>query len=374
MKAYRILGAIVVTTSIALTGVASAQVVAAPAGPVNVTTTESSTGIVPGSTATNFGTIQLSANNGGTYTITSIPITVTPGSGASTADLTNCQLMNSAGGTLTSGNNAVSTLGSGTNIFTFDTPLTVTGATSTITVNCNVNSSAASGTTFGFVAGVPTLSPSLGVTFNAIPSVPTGTQNAILGVITLDGTGSGSNINVTSLPITITENGATPANLTDCSLHNATSLATSLNTGNNAVSTLLTNGGVTTFTLDTPFSVPAGSGELLELTCNLSSATPTGSTITVSVAPSGIVASNASTGSFITPAASMSNGSAEPTSGTVEITAPSSSSTGTTPVTTAVPGAPNTGEGGNAPMNFALLAISAGVLLLGGSVLLLRKN
>jgi hypothetical protein len=390
MKAYKLFGGIAIVASIALTGVASAQVVSAPTGPVNVTTTQSTTGITPGATATNFGTIMLSANNGSTYSITSIPITVTPGAGASTADLTACQLMSSGGTALTTGNNRVNTIGSGTNIFTFDTPLIVTGATTTITVNCNVNSTAASGTTLAFLAGTPTAtmtsgvtinntaSSNLGVIVNTIPSVKAGTQNALLAILTLDGTGSNTNANVTSIPLTITENNALPADFTNCSLHSATNFATALNTGTNAMSALQTSGGVSNFTLDTPFSVPAGAGELLELTCNVSSATPTGSSVMISVLPSAIMASNTSNGSAITPTTSMSNGTAEPISGTVEIMAPnttttSTGTTGTSPVTTTVPGTPNTGAGGNAGMNFAFLAISAAVLVIAGGAFALRK-
>jgi autotransporter family porin len=371
MKAYRLLGAVAVAATIALTGVASAQVVSAPAGPVNVTTTQSANGIVPGSTATNFGTIMLSAHNGGTYTITSLPITVTPGAGASTANLTGCQLMGSSGNTLTSGNNMVNTLGSGTNIFTFNTPLTVTGATTTLTVNCNVSSSAASGTTFAFTAGTPTLSSALGVILNTIASVPAGTTNALIGIITLDGTGSGTDSNVSSVPLTFSFNGAAPSDLTNCSLHSATNLPASLNTGNNGVNAIASNGGTTVFSLDTPFSVPAGSGKLIELMCNVSSATPVGSSVTVSVTPSGVTATNASTGSYVTPTASMSNGSPEPVSGTFMITAPGTAGS-TTPVTT-VPGTPNTGAGGNAAMNIILLALSAAAFIVAGRALLVRK-
>jgi hypothetical protein len=377
MKAtyYRLLvSAVAVTASIAFTGVASAQVVSAPAGPVNVTTTQTSTGITPGSTGTNFGTIMLSANNGGSYTITSLPITVTPRSGASVANLMGCVLRNGSGTTLTSGNNMVNTIGSGTNIFTLDTPLAVSGATTTLSVNCNVTSSAVSGTTFGFVAGVPNLSPSLGVTVSTIPSVPAGTQDAILGIFTLNGIGSGSNINVASLPITISENGATQADITNCSLHKAGDIMTALNTGNNAVNTLLTNGGVTTFTFNTPFSVPSGAGELVVLSCNVASVTPAGSRITVAITPSGVVATNASNGSYITPTTSMNNNSSDPVSGTITITSANSTGGTTTPPSTTVPGAPNTGAGGNAGMNYILLAISAVVLFVAASALAIKKN
>jgi hypothetical protein len=353
-------------TVLAFTGVAAAQVVAAPpgSGAVNVTTMPSSNGITAGASNTSFGTIQLSGNNGGMYSIASLPVTVTPGSGAAVSALSNCQVMN-ANQTLTSGNNVVTNLQSGLNTFTFDTPLLVNSATTTLSVNCNVAAGAASGTTFQFVAGTPILSPGLGVMLNTIPTVSAGTQNGVLAIITLDGTRSGANTTVSSIPLTLTFNGSTAGDFTNCSLRSASNLTSALNTGANAMGTV-TSTGANTIRLDTPLSIAAGGGQLLALTCNVSSATPAGSSVTVSVDPATVATINAASGSAITPTTSVMNSGTAPTFGTVSITAPGT--------TTTTPGVPNTGAGGNAAMNMLLLASSGIVLALGGSMLALRRK
>jgi hypothetical protein len=354
-----------------LSGIAAAQVVAAPAGPVNVTTQPSSAVASPNSVGMHFATIELSGNGSGTYAIQAIPITVTAATGFSTGNLSNCQLVNNANGqTLTTGNDTVNAVVNGTNTFTFDTPLQITSATTTLNVTCNVASTVLSGATFQFIAGTPILAPALGVMLNTVQTVPTGTQNAILGIITLDGTGSGTNTNITSIPLTLTESGATPNDFTNCALRSATNFAGSLNTGTNAVGTPMNNGGVTSFYLDTPFSVPAGSGQLMELTCNIASGTPIGSSVTVSINPANVLATNASNGSSITPTTSVSNGYTEPVSGTIAITAAGTVSSVTT--TTTTPGTPNTGAGGNAAMNIALLLLS-GFVFFAASIFALRR-
>jgi hypothetical protein len=370
MKSRHIIGASLASFALLAATVVSAQVVSAPNGAVNVTTAPSTTGITPGSNGTTFGTINVSGNGGGTFSISSIPVTVTPGSGASTANLSNCQIFNSNGSSLTSnGNviNSVNSIGAGTNTFTFDTPLQVTGATTTLSVRCNVSNTATAGTTFQFVAGTPVFAPSLSTMVTSPVSVAAGSQGAALALITLDATRSGQNANVSSVPVTLTFNGASASEFSNCSLRNVNNLGTPLNTGANAVGALNSNGTATSIVLDAPTSVPAGSAVLLALTCNVSPVTPPGSSVTVSVDPANISSTNAATGGIITPTTdSTGNGGTAPVIGTVEITAPGTS--------TVTPGVPNTGAGGNAPMNFAILAISAAAIILGTSVLVLRRR
>ncbi len=373
MKIYRIISTVAIIGILGLAGIAAAQVVvAAPPGAVNVTTLSSSAVASANSVGMHFATIELSGNGSGTYAVAALPVTVTSAAGFSTGNLSNCQLVNNANGqTLTTGADVDNAVVNGTNTFTLDTPLQINSATTTLNVTCNVASTVLSGATFQFVAGTPILAPTLGVTLNTVQSVHSGTQNAILAIIVLDGTGSGTNTNVTSIPLTLTESGATQGDFTNCALHSATNFTTSLNTGNNAVGTLLSNGGVTSFNLDTPFLVPAGSGELMELTCTVASGTPIGSSVSVSINPASVMATNASNGSTITPVTSVSNGYVEPISGTIGITA-AGTAVSTTPVTTS-PGAPNTGAGGNAAMNIALLALS-GFVIFAASVFALRRN
>ena len=354
---------VVAASLLLFAGVASAQTVAAPAGPVNVTTTPVTTGVVSGTPGTTFGTINVSGNGGGTYAISSIPITVVPGNGAQLSSLSNCQLFNSATGASISGGNAVNVLGTGTNTFNLSTPLQVSGATTTLSVRCDVASTATNGGTYQFIAGNPIFAPGLGIMVTTPASVPAGRAGALLALVTLDGTRSGTQTNVSAIPVTLTFNGASASEFSNCNLSNVTSLGTPLNTGTNAVGSLNTNGTATTIALNTPLAVTAGSAQILALSCDVSPVTPAGSTVTVAVDPATIAATNGSTGGGITPTGDFTpNGSIAPIIGTVEITAP-----GVT-----IPGVPNTGEGGNAPINLMILALS-GLVVIAGSVFLLKR-
>jgi len=355
--------ATVVTLSASL---AFAQVVSAPSSnQVDVTSTPSTNGITPGANGVVFGTINVSGVGGGTYSIASLPIVVSPGSGASTSALSGCQLFSSTGTALTTGSNMINSLSAGSNTFTLDTPIQVNSSTSTFTVKCNVASSAASGTNYQFVAGLPTFAPGLGAMLTASPSVAAGTTMAPLALITLDGTRSGTTGNVTALPVTLTFNGASPGEFTNCNLRNVSNLGTALNTGTNSVSSF-PNGASQTITLDTPLSVQSGGIQVLALTCDVSSVTPVGSSVTVALNPASVSATNAANGSVLTPAAGFaSNGGTDPTIGTVEISAPGT--------TTPVPGAPNTGAGGEAPFNLVILGLTALAVLGAGKVFLSRR-
>ena len=348
-------------------GVASAQVISgAPSGSaVNVTTVPSTNGVTPGANGITFGTINISGNGGGTYSLASIPITVTTGNGAQTSSLSSCQLFNSTGGALNSNGNVVNSVSSGSNTFMLDAPLQISGATTTLTVRCNVSPTAISGGTYQFVAGSPVYAPGLSVMVTSPASVAAGQYGAALALITLDGSRSGTATNVSRVPVTLTFNGASAGEFTNCSLRNVTNLGTPLNTGGNAIGTLNQNGSATSIFLDSPLQVPADSADILALTCDVSPITPAGSSVTVSVDPTSIATTNASTGGTITPTTDFTpTGSFAPTIGTVEITAPGS----------VIPGAPNTGAGGEAPLNTAILAACAAAILLAGVTLALRRR
>lgn len=390
----RIIGATAAAFAVlAFAGLASAQTVN-QTNTVNVSTTAPASTPAAGSTST-FATMTLSGTNNGTYTISSLPITLTAGNGAAASYLSSCQLLNSNNTALNTGAN-IPIMVNGTNAFVFDTPLTISpNTTTTLSLRCALSSSSPANATYQFTAGTPvitsttgttasstTTSGNLGVMLSPIASVRAGTQSAVLALLTLDASNSNQPVSVSSIPLSLTttsSTGVTGSNyLSNCALHTATSLSTSLNTGTNAVSTPAN--GSNSFMLDAPVSVPAGSADILALTCNVSSAVPVGSTITVSVTPATI--STSGTSGMLTPIAeTTSTGTVEPTSGTIMITAPTTSTTGTTgggttvtgsTGTTGTPGTPNTGAGGDAPINFAILAISA--LVVGGSVLFVAKR
>ncbi|HUO56423.1 MAG TPA: hypothetical protein VMU27_03250 [Candidatus Paceibacterota bacterium] len=362
---------------------------------VIVSTTNASSTPAAGTSAT-LGTITLSGTNGGTYTISSIPVSLSVANGGTASYLSNCQILNN-GTSLVSGAN-IPTMQAGTNTFTFNTPLTIPANTSeTLTLQCSVSASSPSGATYQVTAGNPVISSisgvsgttatstsssttaSLSVMFSPISSVRAGLHNGVLGLIVLDASSSNQSIRVSSLPLSITFGGVTSTSyLSNCGLHSATNLATALNTGVNAVTAPIS--GTNVFVLDTPLMIPTGSAEILALTCDVSSGAPIGAKIDLSLTPPTINASGA-TGVLVTPTTEVSsNGTVEPTSGTVVIAAPNSGSgsgtTGSGSGTTSqsgVPGTPNTGAGGEAPLNFFLLALSA-LAATGGAGLLLKRK
>jgi hypothetical protein len=348
---------------------------------VTVSSTPVTTSPGPGSTGVTLGTFMLTGTNGATYSVTSVPITLATANGAQPTELSDCQLFNSNNAALNSGNNQMNALVNGNNTITLDQPLSVNGTATTLTLRCNVGSGAVSGGTYQFIAGTPVFtttstgttgtSPMLGVSLTTVPSVNAGVQNAVLALLTLDASNSNQNVSVTSIPVMLSFSGADPSNYSNCSLRSASSLTTPLNTGNNAI-TATTNGTIS-FTLDTPLSIAEGSADILALTCSISPSTAAGSSIAVSLNPGSVMANSASSGTFTPVVSTNTNGTAVPTSGTVEITMPSTSTTVTTPVTTTEPGAPNTGAGGNSTSN--LIAIVASLLVaLGGVAFILKRQ
>ena len=369
----KLISTVVISVLAFSVGIAFAQT----ANTVNVTSTPVTTSPASGSSGTTLGTFTLTGNNGATYSVTSIPIMLAVAGGGQPTELSGCQLFNASNVGLNTGNNAMNALVNGTNTITLDQPLTVNGSGSTFTLRCNVSSSQVTGSTYQFTAGTPVFTTTsttsgtggaLGATLTTVPSVNTGVQNAVLALITLDAGNSNQNVNVTSIPVTLSFSGAMANDYSNCSIRSASNLATALNNGSNSIATPVN--GSTGFTLDTPLSVSPGSAQILALTCSISSAAAPGSTVTVSLAPASIAA-NASSGSISPTVLTGSDGVPASTSGTIEITAPNT--TVTTPVTTTAPGAPNTGAGGDMALNIIVLAASLGVITL-GAVLLKRRQ
>ncbi|HVU75266.1 MAG TPA: hypothetical protein VHD38_00270, partial [Candidatus Paceibacterota bacterium] len=292
-------------------------------------------------------------------TIASMPVTVSA-TGAAATNLTNCQLYNQNGQALGTSFNPTGSTGT----FNFTSPLAIGGttATSTVSVRCDVAAGTPSNSVFQFVAGAPMYGNGLAVNFLTVPTVPAGSANEALGIISLDATRSGSAVTVTSLPISISPNGASISALSNCSLRNITNLTTPI------PATATQNGSVMTFGLTNPLVIPAGTMTSLAIVCNIDPSTPMGSSFAVSLTPSQIVAT--ASGATVTPAGALgSTGSALPTSGTVTVGVPNTGSTGGT---TGTPGSPNTGAGGNAFASVLMLAF-AGLLAVAGSMYLGRR-
>jgi hypothetical protein len=122
-----------------------------------------------------------------------------------------------------------------------------------------------------------------------------GTSGAIFGTLTLTGTRPGS-VAVASLPITFAgTNGASAANLSGCTLANAS--GTLLNTGGNAFNVM--SAGTNTFTFDVPLQVENGAPQTLTLRCGLASSAPVGASYSYTIgAPALAPALSASLTSF----------------------------------------------------------------------------
>ncbi len=109
----------------------------------------------------------------------------------------------------------------------------------------------------------------------ASQNVVPGAQGFVFANIQLDGTQSGEDVRLSSLPLMLTFSGGSPAaastDLTSCQLWNG---STALNTGSNVVNSNNINtssGSKTTFNFDNALTVPKGTVVTLALSCNLSS-------------------------------------------------------------------------------------------------------
>lgn len=205
----------------------------------------------------------------------------------------------------------------------------------------------------------------LSVDFATIGTVPAGSANEALGIVSLDAANSANAVVVTSLPITVTPNGTGISNLQNCSLRNTANLTSAL------PAVTAQNGSVMTFTLGTPITVNPNTKFSVAVVCNVASVTPVGSSFVVSIAP-GQVAATASSSDITATTGTNTDGVALPTSGTVTVIS-SSSNTGGTGDGTGTPGVPNTGAGGNALASILMLAL-AGILAAAGSVYLGRRS
>jgi hypothetical protein len=348
---------------------------ASVAAQMSVTATASpGTGTAPAGTQVNLGTVTLTGSGGAT--VTSIPLTFTSSGGAALSHLSNCQLYNTSGTSLTTGGNVVTSIGSGASVFQFNAPISVSSSPTTLTVRCDVGSSIPSTGMFSYTVGTPTLGtgtttqptlPALSVNLDVAPSVPRGSNDVALANISL-GAGTSSSVRISSIPLDVVAGAnASVTNLSDCRIRDASNVGGSLSNSVNVLSS-----GATVFTLTNPIIIPAGGSEMLSFTCDVTSSTPIGGTFTISIVPGNVGATNPTTGAAITgvPATGIGpNGLPAATSGTVIVTGTVPGGGGGTGTTT--PGIPNTGLGGNVAMTLGILLL-AGLLALGGAALMRR--
>jgi hypothetical protein len=326
-------------------------------GSLAITSTPVGTSITPG-TGVSLGTITLTSP-GGTYNVNSIPVNLSLGGGALANNLSNCKLFNTSGASTTTALGASPSIVTGANSFSISPPLNVTsGNPVTLQIRCDVNSAAPAGSTFQFSSsatstsvGAPATGPSLSAQADFVKQVPAGLNNAIIGIITLDATHSNQDVTVNSVPISVSASGgATLDALTNCVLTSPS--GTVLTTGGNSVAAIT---GSNNFMLDKPLTVQAGQGALLVLRCNVSSTVPQGSMLTVGFAPTSFQALAGGSPVTVTQGTTAS-GQPGTNSAAITIGAPGSSTVGAG--SPSLPGAPNTGAGGEAPLVYAILAAS----------------
>src|SRR3989344_4095154 len=130
----------------------------------------------------------VAAQSGVSITSNPVPLTITAGGGATVGNLSNCQLYNAAGNSVTTGANVVGSIGAGANTFAFNSPVALSGNSVTYTVRCDVSSAAPVGTsTFTMNASMPNVSASqqLAVSLDTAPGVQRGSQAVTPANITL---------------------------------------------------------------------------------------------------------------------------------------------------------------------------------------------
>lgn len=351
----------------------TAGVAAAQSVPVTVSNQGSTVSPSANASAVTVGSFTLVSNQSSQANIASIPLTLTTQSGGNPSDLSSCQVYSSNGTALSA--SGLSSLSNGTQTVTFNSPFQLGGNQSaSFTVRCNVGGNIASGAGYQFTAGTPTLSGStpttnpagaaLSVALGTTPVVRPGAQDAPLAVITFSASNSNSSIQVASLPISLSfASGANAGSVSDCRVRPLGNLGSALNSGSNVPTV---NAGSNVITLDSPLTVSAGNSTSVVLTCDISSAAPSGGTLLVSVTPSSVPATVSGSSTSVTPTtATTTSGGVGPTSGSVLISA-------SAPVTDGplIPGAPNTGFGGET--NLMVVAVSAIAMIL-GAILLRRR-
>lgn len=364
MKSTSMIGGVLGFTLMAFTGFASAQ----STGTFTINNQGSATAPAAGASGATMGTMLITATQSGqagNVSVISLPLTLTTGAGAQGSNLSACQVFGPNGNPINTGSNILANPVNGSNTIMFDSPLQINGGSSLmLTVRCNIASGTSAGGTFQFTGRAPAQAQIFGVRLNPAPVVRPAAEDTLLAVITFSNS-PGSSVQVSSLPVNASfAQGASSSSLSDCRVRNVANLSTALNSG--AVSAL---DGVNTFTLDTPLIIGAGSTVSLALTCDVSAGAPSGGTILLSVMPGNLLVSVVGNGTPVTASTGFtSNGILGPTSGSVLI----SSATVPLPTTSGpiIPGAPNTGIGGDASLT-VLFASAIGLFF---GILLLRRR
>ncbi len=202
-----------------------------------------------------------------------------------------------------------------------------------------------------FAQTAPSGANPFGVSVSLPQSILAGKTNTAIGLITLDASHSSVPVKVVSIPFTLTLDHVAQGAFSNCTLRGTNNIQVPLNTGTNVLGSIMPD-APSTIMLDRPLVIPAGSTAQLVLACDIIPAIPVGSTVSLAINSSSSMCMNADTGAPIQPTVGPA--------GTTSIGTPTSSN---------APGIPNTGAGGASGLNFAILAISGFVALLGAGIL-----
>ncbi|MDO8594842.1 MAG: hypothetical protein Q7R93_05035 [bacterium] len=375
MKTYikNAFGIIAFALMLGLAGTALAQtaptVSIGTSGPTNVmVVNDSSAGTVVGNSrhvsvptaAVTMVTIDFTSMQNRSVQVSTIPVSIITGGGAAASYLSSCQLFSNATGTaLNTGSNIPASVSAGSNSFVLDAPLVVgPGATQSVSLRCTISASAVPGNTFdtGVIpsATVISLPPVLSVTATAIPAIQnnaTPAGNVVFGTARLDATESGSDIRVSSVPVSVsTTGGASAGSVLGCQLFSPSNVA--LNTTANVGGVM--SSGSNSIVLDTPFVVPSNTFTTLTLRCSVAPPAISGGTIQLTLgsgSPFGLSSTGA--GPVVLSVANITNAPVPVVGGII-----------IPPIT---PGVPGTGAGTASAAIYFILA-AASVIVLGGAL------
>ncbi|MFH0820016.1 MAG: hypothetical protein V1892_03215 [bacterium] len=267
----------------------------------------------------------------------------TAGTGATTSDITNITIYDENGKTVAGPTNPTHDYGDGDEAYgsatTTDT-ITLTPGTHTLTVKGNLsadfsnndvvkinltpnpNITAKGVTTGNTITATPATvlisatmtvkTVALVVSMSSLPSAQTvvkGVNGFTLANIILDTQGSGEDVNVTQVAVSVKPLVMAANELSGFAIYDGTTKISTSNDPDNALSSTAATNSTSTFTFSSTLKLTKGTVKTLTVKANISRATSASDTVQVGVGSSGCVsASGSSTGSSITASVSPSHG------------------------------------------------------------------
>lgn len=193
---------------------------------------------------------------------------------------------------------------------------------------------------------------------------PNPTYGVTFANIRFDATQSSEDILVSRIPMSLNVgNGAVASTLQNCRVVNSNNPSIPLNTGGNAM-TSVSSSALNTFNLDSSLRVPMGSSVIASIVCDIAASNAVNNTYQFTINPANVVATSAITNTTVIPTTG---------SGVIVGSGTSVVTSGGNGVVAVAPTLPNTGAGGEAAQNIALI-IGSLVLLGTGIIYTTRKT